>query len=142
MYQKILAALDNSPPEKILIAHVARLAALTRARVLLLHVADGWVARNYDALQLAESEEMKEDRAYLDEVAAGLRAQGLDVTTRLALGDPPREILKVAEEEACDLIAMTTHGHRLLGDLFFGSTIETVRHKSQIPILIVRGAAA
>ncbi len=140
MYQKILAALDNSPPEQALIEHVARLAALTRARVLLLHVADGWVARNYNALQLAESEEMKEDRAYLGEVAARLRAQGLDVTTRLALGDPPKEILKVAEEEACDLIAMTTHGHRLLGDLFLGSTIESVRHKSQIPILIVRGA--
>jgi len=140
MYQKILAALDNSPPEQALIEHVARLAALTRARVLLLHVADGWVARNYNALQLAESEEMKEDRAYLDEITARLRAQGLDVTTRLALGDPPKEILKVAEEEACDLIAMTTHGHRLLGDLFLGSTIESVRHKSQIPILIVRGA--
>ena len=140
MYQKILIALDNSPPEQALLDHVARLAVRLQSRLLLLHVADGWVARNYDALQLAESEEMKEDRAYLDQIATRLRAQGLEVTTRLALGDPPQEILKVAGEENCDLIAMTTHGHRLVGDLLLGSTIEAVRHQSHIPILVVRGA--
>ncbi|MFZ4695574.1 MAG: universal stress protein [Verrucomicrobiia bacterium] len=140
MYQKILVALDNSPPEQALLDHVARLAVRLQSRLLLLHVADGWVARNYDALQLAESEEMKEDRAYLDQIAARLRAQGIEVTTRLALGDPPQEILKVAGEENCDLIAMTTHGHRLVGDLLLGSTIEAVRHQSHIPILVVRGA--
>jgi manganese transport protein len=141
MYRKILVALDNSPPEQALLDHVARLAALAGSRVLLLHVADGWVARNFDALQLAESEEMKEDRAYLEQVCARLRGQGLEVSSRLALGDPPREILRVAEDEGCDLIAMTTHGHRLLGDLLLGSTIEAVRHRSPIPILVVRGAA-
>ena len=140
MYQKILIALDNSPPEQALLDHVARLAVRLQSRLLLLHVADGWVARNYDALQLAASEEMKEDRAYLDQIATRLRAQGLEVTTRLALGDPPQEILKVAGEENCDLIAMTTHGHRLVGDLLLGSTIEAVRHQSHIPILVVRGA--
>jgi manganese transport protein len=140
MYQKILVALDNSPPEQALLDHVARLAVRLQSRLLLLHVADGWVARNYDALQLAESEEMKEDRAYLDQIATRLRAQGIEVTTRLALGDPPQEILKVAGEENCDLIAMTTHGHRLVGDLLLGSTIEAVRHQSHIPILVVRGA--
>lgn len=140
MYRKILVALDNSPPEQALLDHVARLAARMRSRLLLLHVADGWVARNFDALQLAESEEMKEDRAYLEQVATRLRAQGLEVTTRLALGEPPQEILRVAGEEDCDLIAMTTHGHRLVGDLLLGSTIEAVRHQSHIPILVVRGA--
>ena len=140
MYRKILVALDNSPPEQALLDHVARLAVRLQSRLLLLHVADGWVARNYDALQLAESEEMKEDRAYLDQIATRLRAQGIEVTTRLALGDPPQEILKVAGEENCDLIAMTTHGHRLVGDLLLGSTIEAVRHQSHIPILVVRGA--
>ncbi|MCC7519048.1 MAG: universal stress protein [Verrucomicrobiae bacterium] len=141
MYRNILLALDHTPHEQALIEHVARLAAHTRARLLLLHVADGWVARNYDALPLAESEEMKEDRAYLERTAARLRDQGLEATIRLARGNPPHEILAVAEEEGCDLIAMTTHGHRFLSDLFLGSTIETVRHKCRIPILIVRGAA-
>ena len=140
MYQKILVALDNGPADETILPHVAELARHFGSTLLLVHVADGWAARNFNKLQLAESEEMKEDRAYLDQIATRLRAQGLEVTTRLALGDPPQEILKVAGEENCDLIAMTTHGHRLVGDLLLGSTIEAVRHQSHIPILVVRGA--
>ncbi len=140
MYKKILVALDNSKQEQTLLSHVAQLAKLMHSSLLLVHVADGWVARNYERLQLTESEEMKNDRAYLENTAKRLRKEGLKVSTILALGDPPTEILKIATLENCDLIAMTTHGHRLLGDIIYGSTIETVRHKSGIPILVVRGA--
>ena len=140
MYQKILVALDNSKLDQSLLSHIAQLAKILRSRLLLVHVADGWVARNYEKLQLAESEEMKNDDAYLKSAADQLRAEGLEVSTHLALGDPPTEILKTAEAESCDLIAMTTHGHRLLGDIIYGSTIEVVRHKANIPIIIVRGA--
>ena len=138
MYRKILVALENSKADQSLVPHITELARKCQSHLLLVHVADGWVARNFDRLKLAESEEMKIDRAYLEATAESLRAKGLSVTFRLALGDPPREILKVAEDEACDLIAMTSHGHRLIGDLFFGSTIHEVRHKSSIPILLVR----
>jgi len=100
--------------------------------------ADGWVARNFARLGLAESEEMREDRHYLEETATRLRNEGLKVTVLLALGDPPAEILNAARAESCDLIAMTSHGHRLLGDLLFGSTIDHVRHRSDIPLLVVR----
>jgi universal stress protein A len=103
-------------------------------------VADGWVARNYDQLKLAESDEMKADRQYLETQAAALRAQGLVVNIHLALGNPPTEILKAADQQQCDLIAMTTHGHRFFGDLIHGTTITAVRHKSQIPMLLVRAA--
>ena len=140
MYQKILVALDNTKLDQNLLSHVAQLAKFFHSHLLLVHVADGWVARNYEKLQLAESEEMKNDRVYLENTADQLRAEGLDVSTHLALGDPPTEILKTAESEQCDLIALTTHGHRLLGDIIYGSTIETVRHKANIPILIVRGS--
>ena len=140
MYKKILVALDNSKQEQTLLAHVTQLAKLMHSHLLLVHVADGWVARNYERLQLAESEEMKIDRAYLEDIAKRLRKEKLEVSAVLALGDPPTEILKAAEAESCDLIAMTTHGHRLLGDIIYGSTIEAVRHKSSIPILVVRGA--
>jgi nucleotide-binding universal stress UspA family protein len=141
MYKKILVALDASTADESVVPHVAQLAKLLGSSLLLLHVADGWVARNYDTLQLADSEEMKKDRSYLESIAARMRADGLNVATKLALGDPPTEVLKAAESEGCDLIAMTTHGHRLIGDIFFGSTIEQVRHASQIPLLIVRSAA-
>ncbi len=140
MYRKILVALDASKADKSLLPHIAKLAKLLGSELLLLHVADGWAARNFDRLQLAESEEMKTDRKYLEKTAEALRAQGLHVETKLALGDPPTEVLKTAQAEQCDLIAMTTHGHRLVGDIFFGSTIETVRHASKIPLLIVRSA--
>lgn len=140
MYQKILVALENSRADQSLLPHVARLAALCRSRLLLVHVADGWVARHFDELKLAESEEMKNDRSYLTSVAANLRQDGVSVDTFLAMGNPPEEILKTAETAGCDLIAMTSHGHRLLGDLVFGSTIDAVRHKTAIPLLIVRAA--
>jgi nucleotide-binding universal stress UspA family protein len=140
MYRKILVALENSRADRTLVPHVTQLARLAGAELLLLHVADGWVARNYNRFDLAESEEMKEDRRYLDETAAQLRKDGITVDVRLALGDPPKEILNVARAENCDLIAMTTHGHRLMGDLLFGSTIDKVRHNSDVPLLVVRAA--
>ncbi|MCX6902675.1 MAG: universal stress protein [Verrucomicrobia bacterium] len=141
MYKKILVALENSRTDESLLPHIEKLAALTHAELLLVHVADGWVARHFDQLQLRESEEMTSDRAYLEKAAENLRASGLKVSVRLALGDPPREILKTAEEEHCDLIAMTTHGHRLIADIILGSTIDHVRHHALVPLLVVRGTA-
>ena len=138
MYRKILVALENSRADQSLLPHVAELAKRLGSELLLVHVADGWVARNFDQLKLAESEEMKNDRTYLETVVRDLRAQGLVVSAHLALGDPPREILKTAEKENCDLIAMTSHGHRLVGDMLFGSTIHEVRHKTSVPVLLVR----
>jgi len=141
MYKRILVALENGPADRSLVPHVAELASLCRSELLLIHVADGWVARLYDDLKLAESDEMKADREYLQQQATALGARGLAVRIHLALGNPPTEILKAAEREQCDLIAMTTHGHRFFGDLLHGSTITAVRHKSQIPILLVRATA-
>ncbi len=138
MYQKILVALENSRADESLVPHVTQLAKLHGSQLLLVHVADGFAARNYEQLNLAESQEMKEDRVYLEESARRLRGEGLAVGTHLALGDPAEGILKTADEEHCDLIAMTTHGHRLLGDIIHGSTINEVRHKAQIPVLLVR----
>ena len=138
MYRKILVALENSRADKALVPHVTELARRLRAQLLLVHVADGWVARNFERLKLMESQEMKDDRSYLEETAAKLRADGLEVSAHLALGDPPTEIIRTAEAEQCDLIAMTTHGHRLIGDLIFGSTIHEVRHKTTVPVLLVR----
>ncbi len=138
MYKKILVALENSKADGTILPHVAELAGRFQSQLLLLHVADGWVARNFNRLKLAESEEMKADRAYLESVASNLRAQGRDASAQLALGDPPGEIVRVAESEHCDLIAMASHGHRFLADFFLGSTINQVRHRTRIPILLVR----
>jgi len=141
MYRKILVALENARTDTSLLPHVSELARIMGSELLLLHVADGWAARNFNQLSLAESEEMKADRVYLETTATQLRGNGLTVGTELALGNPPQEILRTAEESGCDLIAMTSHGHKLVGDLFLGSTIEKVRHNTTIPLLVVRGQA-
>src|SRR5690349_14935976 len=133
MYRKILVALENGRADETLLPHVSQLARHFGSELLLVHVADGWVARNYDRLRLAESQEMREDQRYLDETAMKLRDDGMIVNVKLARGDPPTEIINTAQNENCDLIAMTTHGHRLIGDLLFGSTIDKVRHKSMVP---------
>ena len=138
MYAKILVALENTVADESLIPHVADLAKHLGSELLLVHVADGWAARNFDQLKLAESEEMKADRAYLENRASQLRERGLVVSTHLAMGDPPKEIVRTASKEKCDLIAMGSHGHRLLGDIIHGSTIHDVRHSTAVPVLLVR----
>jgi nucleotide-binding universal stress UspA family protein len=138
MYQKILIAIENSAADRTVLEHVQQLAKLTGASLLLVHVADGWVARHYDELALRESEEMKEDRAYLATVQAQLTANGFATHTHLAMGEPAKELVRVAEAEHVDLIAMSTHGHRLLNDIIRGSTADRVRHNVSIPVLMIK----
>jgi universal stress protein A len=138
MYQRILVPLENSDHDRGIIAHVSDLARHCGASIVLLHVADGFVARNYQQLNLRESEEMQRDRAYLEEVCATLNAAGLDAEPVLAGGDPAQEIVAAAEREQCDLIAMATHGHRGIQDLLHGSTANEVRHRTRVPVLMVR----
>jgi nucleotide-binding universal stress UspA family protein len=138
MYRRILVAVENSPADNTIITHVRQLAMLTQAEILLVHVADGWAARNFDQLKLRESEEMKVDRAYLQRLAAELRADSLKVEAELAMGDPATELIRLAGERDVDLIAMSTHGHRLFNDLVRGTTVSKVRHLVKIPVLLLR----
>jgi nucleotide-binding universal stress UspA family protein len=138
MYRRILVAVENSPADRAILNHVSGLARLTGGELLLVHVADGWVARNYDQFQLRESEEMKADRAYLEQLRAELAAQGFSVETKLAMGDPATELIKTAEDQQVDLIAMSTHGHRFFADVIHGATVDRVRHLVKVPVLLLR----
>ena len=138
MYRKILVAVENSQADRTILEHVTALAKLTSAELLLVHVADGWVARNYDQLKLRESEEMRSDRAYLDSLRDDLAARGFTVQTKLAMGDPATELIRTAEEQEVDLIAMSTHGHRFLADVLHGTTADRVRHLVKVPVLLLR----
>ncbi len=141
MYKRILVPLENGPADQAILAHVTGLAKLLGSEVLLVHVADGWAARNMSQLNLRESQEMKDDRAYLESVCTELRAAGVEVDAVLAAGDPAKEIAAAAEREKVDLIAMATHGHSLLSDVVHGTTATALRHVSRIPILMVRVTA-
>ena len=138
MYKRILVAVEHSPADRTIVTHVTALAKLTGAELLLVHVADGFAARNFDRLKLRESEEMKDDRAYLESLRADLAAQGLKVSTHLALGDPAQELIRAADDGNVDLIAMSTHGHRFLSDVIHGATADRVRHLVKIPVLLLR----
>jgi len=138
MYRRILVAVEHSAADQAILDHVRQLATLVGAELHLVHVADGWAARNFDQLQLRESEEMKDDRDYLARIAADLTSRGLTVSTELAMGDPATELIRLANERGVDLLAMSTHGHRFLNDLLRGTTVNRVRHLVKIPVLLVR----
>jgi nucleotide-binding universal stress UspA family protein len=140
VYTRILVPLENSPYDEAILAHVRRLARLCDAAILLIHVADGWAARAMAQLELRESEELRADRDYLSRLTTMLEKEGFSVDSILAAGDPTHEIIEAAEREHCDLIAMSTHGHRFIKDVIFGSVAESVRHRCTIPVLLVRGS--
>jgi len=139
VYNRILVAIEHSKADAAILEHIEKLARLTGASLLLVHVADGWAARHFDELNLRESEEMREDRAYLAARCEELRKAGLTVDSVLAMGDPSTELIRIANKEKVDLIAMSTHGHRFLSDVIHGTTVDRLRHKVFVPVLLLRG---
>lgn len=142
MYKHILVPLENSPTDAVVLKHVRELARFCGAKLTLVHVADGFGARHQRLFNLAESEEMAKDREYLQHLEEELAAEGHEVVCILAQGEPADEILRLAASEGCDLIAMSTHGHRFLADLFYGSVAERVRHGAEVPVLMLKAPKA
>jgi nucleotide-binding universal stress UspA family protein len=138
MYKRILIAVEHSAADRAILDHVQPLARLCGASLLLVHVADGWVARTFDDLKLRESKEILEDRAYLESVRRELADAGFSVEVMLAMGDPATEIVRIAESTSIDLVAMATHGHRLLKDVILGATVDKVRHALKVPVLLLQ----
>ena len=136
MYNKILVTLDATPTDRAIIEHVKALAGIMHSRVVLLHVADGWAARMFgpDAV----SPEIAEDKAYLEQVQVEFQSAGLSAEAELAFGEPAKEIIKWVQEKGCDLVAMSTHGHRFVADLFLGTTSRRVRHSVGVPVLLLK----
>jgi nucleotide-binding universal stress UspA family protein len=140
MYQRILVPVEHSAYDDVILSHVRKLATScsTGASIVLIHVADGWAARNINQLDLRESEEMKSDREYIEAIADSLEKDGFQAEAILAGGDPAREIAECARREKCDLIAMATHGHRGLSDVLRGTVASELRHITMVPVLMVR----
>lgn len=136
MYRTILVTLDATPTDRAIIDHIKELARQLESSVILLHVATGVPAQFHGPD--AAGEEIEEDQAYLAEVLAEFQAAGVQAKAELGFGDPVREIVKWAEEAHCDLVAMSTHGHRLLGDILFGATASRVQHSISVPVLLLR----
>jgi nucleotide-binding universal stress UspA family protein len=138
MYHTILVPVENRETDQTILRHIRPLARLTNAKLMLVHVADGWVARNYNQLKLQESDEIKHDREYLENLEKELRTEGFAVTSVLAMGEPATEIIKLARSGDVDLIAMSTHGHRFISDILYGATADKVRHAVDVPVLLLK----
>jgi len=136
MYKTILVTLDGTPTDQSIIRHVKQLARLAQSRVVLLHVADGWAARTYG--HDAVSAEITEDTAYLSKVRSDFESHGIAAEAELAYGDPVTEIVRWVKRKGCDLVAMSTHGHRFLADIFLGTTASRVQHSISVPVLLLR----
>src|SRR5262249_18330403 len=136
VYHTILVTVDGSSTDRAILEHVKALAKLAGSRIVLLHVADGWAARTYgpDAV----SPEIAEDTKYLTDIQSEFRAIDIPAEVVLAFGDPTSEIVKWVEQRGCDLVAMGTHGHRFLADLFLGTTASRVQHRIRVPVLLLR----
>lgn len=136
MYKTILVTVDGTPSDRAILDHIKPLAKLAGSRVVILHVADGWAARTYGSD--AVSREISDDTAYLKNVREEMQAAGIATESELAFGDPAREIVKWVKEKGCDLVAMSTHGHRFFADLFLGTTASRVQHEISVPVLLLR----
>jgi universal stress protein A len=138
MYKTILITLDGTSTDRVIIDHVKQLAKLANSKVVLLHVADGWAARTFGAD--AVSPEVEQDTKYLETIKDEFLAENIQADIELGYGEPAEEIISWVKRENCDLIAMSTHGHRLISDLFLGTTATRVRHSISIPILLIKAA--
>ncbi len=136
MYNKILITLDATDADRAIINHIKQLALLCHSSVILLHVADGWAARKFGPDAVCP--EITEDNAYLARIKKEFEADGIPADTQLAYGEPKTEIVKWVTEKGCDLVAMSTHGHRFLADLILGTTASHVQHRVEIPVLLLR----
>jgi nucleotide-binding universal stress UspA family protein len=136
MYETILVTLDGTPTDRAIVEHIKQLAELAQSHLVLLHVADGWAARTYgpDAV----SPEIAEDTAYLEKVRSEFQSMGIPAEAELAYGEPVNEIIKFVQQKGCDLVAMSTHGHRFLADIFLGATASRVQHSISVPVLLLR----
>lgn len=136
MYKTILVPVESTEYDKIILEHIVPMAQCSGAKLILFHVADGWAARYFR--EEADSPEVRADRVYLDKLAESISKKGVEVESVLGYGDPGEEIVKLAHARKCDLIAMTTHGHRFISDLLYGSAVHKVRHSVDIPVLLLR----
>src|SRR5208283_5519824 len=136
MYKTILMTLDNTPTDRAIIEHIKLLAKDMQSHVILLHVATGVPAQLIGPD--AAGQEIEEDQSYLAQIEREFTAVGIQAEKVLLYGDPVTEIVKWVSANKCDLVAMSTHGHKLLEDIILGTTAIKVQHNVSVPVLLLR----
>jgi nucleotide-binding universal stress UspA family protein len=131
IYKKILVTMDCSEVDGPIIEHVSALAQQNKAQVVLLHVVH---AHSLDQDRVLHSKAA----LALEAGIATLQAQGIKAHSVVRSGEPDVEILSEIEGGGYDLVAMATHGHTFIGDILFGSVSESLKHKINIPLLLLK----
>ena len=139
-FNRIGIALEVVEGDRDILSGMIPLARATRAEVVLMHVVESATARFIG--RSVHDEEEKGDREYLESVRKQLENSGMKCRLRIGAGEPGMELARMADEEKVDLIVVGSHGHRLLGDLFHGTTINELRHQTSIPVLSIRTGLA
>jgi manganese transport protein len=135
-YSRILVPLDHSDADQEAINNALALARMHDAKIVLLHVEEGVTSQMFGSL--ASTAEITEGQAYLATIERALREQGVGVEVVVRYGNTPaHEIVSAVHELAPDLLVMASHGHSGIKDLIFGTTINAVRHKIKVPMMIV-----
>jgi manganese transport protein len=133
----IAAALGRDESDTTIVSKALSLAKAEKAMLLtLIHVTDSAMAHVYS--DDGYDKHTRDDENYLLEIAEEIRSTGVAVEIALAYGDPSKELVTFAASHKVDLLVMGSHGHRLLGDLLWGQTVDPVRHRVDIPVLVVR----
>ncbi len=138
-YSRILVPLDHSEADQEALGNALALAKMHGARLILLHVEEGVTSQMFGSL--SSTAEIKEGQDYLHNVVHSLREQNVEVEVVVRHGNSPAsQITTAVHDLKPDLLVMASHGHRGLKDLIFGTTINSVRHRIKVPLLIVSGS--
>ncbi|MBI3829015.1 MAG: Nramp family divalent metal transporter [Planctomycetes bacterium] len=135
-YRRVGVALEVGPADEMTLRHATALATRNKSSLVLMHVVEGVAAQVFG--NAAEDREASQDKAYLEQLAAKLREQGYEVGVRVGYGDPAIELPKLVAECGLDLLIIGSHGHGPVFDLLRGSTVDPVRHRVSIPVLVIR----
>ena len=131
----IAAALGRDANDTAIVSRALSLARAEKALLTLIHVTDSALAQVYSTD--VYDAHTRDDEHYLMEIMEEVRSSDVMVEIALAYGDPAKELVKFATTHSVDMLVMGSHGHRLLGDLLWGETVDPVRHRVDIPVLVV-----
>jgi manganese transport protein len=134
--RRVALALELGSADAEVLEQVRGMALPADVRVLLMHVAESAASRYLG--QEALDEESRTDLATLEQLATELRAFGIVTDVTLGNGDVKTELARLVKAWGADLLITGSHGHRLLGDLFLGSTASGLRHRVSCPVLTIR----
>jgi nucleotide-binding universal stress UspA family protein len=143
MYKTILVPLDGSKRAVNILRHVEQLAFCYNASVIFLQVLKLPTRTDYanphmDLFQQQIDDQQREAKTYLDGIKGKFRKKNIACESRVVFGSVVKEILRTAEQEKADLIAICSHGRGGLSRLFYGSVASGVLNRADRPLLVVR----